>query len=166
MVAAGSMVAGGNGAPRILSAHKSVERFGLIVRLDPGAHIERAAVYDVALEDRFVGDQDLRAAVGKDAAHFAERELRVQRNGDAAGADDGQEPVKAVAVVGAIDRDRLAGAQADGAAKKGIDRADCRRADRQDGRLHRRSTETSQSPLRRSSSSTRLATVMLRSRAS
>ena len=58
-----------------LGAQKSVQRVRLsIVSLDPGADVERLAVTDVALEDGSVGDQNLGAAVGEDAAHFGERE--------------------------------------------------------------------------------------------
>jgi hypothetical protein len=75
----------------------------------------------------FVGDQNLCAAIGKDAPHLTERKLRIERDCDAAGADDGQEPVEAIAVVGAIDGNRLsAGAQADGMAQESVDPADCR----------------------------------------
>ena len=58
--------------------------------------------------------------------HFAERELRIQRNSNPAGADDGQEPVEAVVIVRAIDRNRFSGSQADGTAKEAVDLADCR----------------------------------------
>ncbi len=68
----------------------------------------------------------LGAAVGQNAPHFGQRELRIQRNRDAAGADDGQKPVEAALIVGAIDGDRLPRAQTHTAAQEGIDRADDR----------------------------------------
>ncbi len=86
--------------------------------------MERLTVADVAFEDSFVGDQDLGAAVGEDAADLGEGELRVQRDRDAAGADDGQEPVEAISIVAAVDGDGLARAQGDGTAKKCILGAD------------------------------------------
>jgi hypothetical protein len=119
----------------------------------------------VRSKDRLVGDQDLRAAIGQDAAHFGEREQRVQRNRDASGADDRQEPMKALPVVGAINGDGLAGTERDRRRRK-ASMEQIRSAIRRDEKGRRRSTETSQSPFRRSSSSIRLATVTLRSRAS
>ena len=77
-----------------------------------------------AFEDRSVCDQDLSAAVGEDAAHFGEGELRVQRNRNASGADDGEEPMKALPVVAAIDGDGLARPQTDAVTQKGIHSAD------------------------------------------
>ncbi len=103
------------------SARESIQRLRLVVGLYPRAHIERPAVRDVAFEDRFVGYQDLRAAIGQNAAHFGEREKRVQGNRDASGADDRQKPVKGLPVVAAIDGHRLARFERDRAAEKVID---------------------------------------------
>ena len=99
--------------PGVAKAHKSIERFCLNVGLYPGAHIQRLAVCDVALKNSLVGNQNISAAIGQDAAHFGERKKRIQRNRDSTGADDRQEPMKTVPVVGAINGDRLAGAERD-----------------------------------------------------
>ena len=109
---------------RCRDADESVECLCLVVRLYPGAHSQRLAIYDVAFKDRSVGHQNFRAAIGQNAAHFGEREQRVQRNRDASGADDGQKPMKTLPVIGAIDGDRLAGTQCDRTAEEGIDGAD------------------------------------------
>src|ERR1035437_3744370 len=105
-------------------AHKSIERLRFIVSLNPFAQIERVAVYDMALEDRLVRHQDLRAAIGQNAAHFGEREERVQRDRDSSGADNRQEPVKTTPVVAAINGDRLAGTERDHLTEKGVHAAD------------------------------------------
>ena len=111
----------GTASSAVGDAQESIERLRLVVGLNPGAHIQGLAVADVAFEDRLVGNQNLGAAVGQNAPHLGERELRIQRNRDAAGADDGQKPVEAFAVVGAINGDRLARAQRDRLAQKRID---------------------------------------------
>ena len=110
----------------IANAHKPIHRLRFPVILNPGANIQGAAVHDVAIIDRLVNDQNLCAAIGKNTPHLGERELRIQRNGNSASADDGQEPVEAVAIVGAINGNRLARLQADGTAQEGIDPANCR----------------------------------------
>src|SRR5579863_8985910 len=95
------------------NTEESGERFGgfdsLLIGLNPGADIECAAIDDAALEDGLVGDQDFGAAVSEDAAYFSEGELRVERNRDAAGANDGEKPTKAAAVVRSVNGDGLAG---------------------------------------------------------
>ena len=137
----------------------------LVVRLYPDAYIQGLAIPDVALEDRFVGNQNLGAAIGENAAHLGKREHAVQRHRDAAGANDGKKPMEALPIVGAIDGDGLAGRSPIGLAQKRIDGADF---SVQFGKMKAplSSTETSQSPFRRTNSSTRLATVTLRSRES
>ena len=77
MVAAGSMAAGGNGAPVCIAA--GTRRNPSSVSVSSSAWIQvrtsqRVAVCDVAFEDGFVGDQNLGAAVGQDAAHLGQRE--------------------------------------------------------------------------------------------
>ena len=103
---------------------KSIQRLSLIIGLDPGAHIQRGAAADAAFKNRFVGHQYLGAALGQDAAHFAQGELGVQRHRDSARADDPEEPMKAAPVVRAINGDELAGTERDRPAEKGIDAAD------------------------------------------
>src|SRR5579863_3105900 len=113
MVAAGSILVGGN---QVLagSAQKSVESGLFLVGLYPNAYAKRLAAADAAVENGFVCDQNLCAAIGKNAAHFDQRELRVEGNRDAAGANNGKEPVKASPIIGAINRYRLARAKRDG----------------------------------------------------
>ncbi len=114
------MAAGGKDVPGVAGAYKSVECLWLVVRLYPGAHRQRLAVRDVAFKDCFVGHQYFRAAIGQNAAHFGEGEKRIQWNCDASGADDGQEPMKTLSVIAAIDADELAWTQCDRTAEKGV----------------------------------------------
>jgi len=74
------------------AAQESIQclRLLLPIRLDPDPHIERIPLSNIAFEHRFVGDQDIRAAVGQNAAHFSQCQHRVQRNRDAPGANDRQ----------------------------------------------------------------------------
>ena len=115
---------GREGRAGIGDAEEAVESIGLVVGLNPGADGKRVAVENIATEDGLVGDQDVGAAVGQDAADLGEREHGVERDGDAAGADDGEEPMEVLGVVGAIDGDGLAGLEVDRAAKKRVEAAD------------------------------------------
>ena len=76
-----------------------------------------------ALEDCLVGYYDLRAAGAQNAADLRNREHRVERNCDAACANNSQEPMQASHIVGAINGDKLSWAQLDRPAQKSIDGA-------------------------------------------
>jgi hypothetical protein len=106
------------------AAQESIQRLRLLICLDPGADIKRLAVYDITLENGLVGYQNIRAAIRKYAPNLSERQHRIQRNRDATSPDDCQEPVKAPPVIGAINRDLLAGLERNGTPEKGIDGAD------------------------------------------
>ena len=105
-------------------AQEPLEGLGLVVRLDPGAHREGRAIADGAFEDRLVCNENLGAALGQNAAHLGKREQRVQRNRNASGANNGQKPVEALPIVGAIDSNGLAGSKGNRATQKGIESAD------------------------------------------
>ena len=98
--------------------------FRIGIGLDPGADGECLAVVDGAIEDGAVSHEDVGAAVGEDAADLGEREHGVERNGDAAGADNGEKPMEALRLLRAIDGDGLARLELDGATEKRIHAAD------------------------------------------
>ena|SRR5438552_1785548 len=106
------------------NAHESFKSLGFIVGLYPGADIKRIAFPDRALEDSLVGNQDIRAACGENAAHLDERQKWIQRNGDAASPNDSQKPMKASPVVAAVNRDGLARLKRNRSTQESIDRLD------------------------------------------
>ena len=110
----------------IADVHKSVHGLRIFVILNPGADVQRAAVHDTAFKYAFINNQNLCAAIAKYAPHLTERKLRIERDCNTAGANDAEEPVEAIAVVRAINGNRLSGAQADGMAQESVDPANCR----------------------------------------
>ena len=88
--------------------------------------LQRVAVHDLALEDRSSVTRISVPLLARMRRTSDSESMRVQRNRDASGADDGQKPMKAVPVVAAIHGNGLAGAQRDCSAEKCINAADIR----------------------------------------
>src|ERR1700678_657266 len=89
-------------------AQKSVERFLLIIRLYPGAHLKGLAVADVPFKYHPVGDQNICSALSENPAHFDEGELWIQRDRNAPCANDSEKPMETFPIVTAIDGNSLA----------------------------------------------------------
>ena len=107
-VAEGSMTDGLKRRPGVAHAQESVQGIRFLVGLYPCPYVQCLPAADVARKDCLVRHQDLGAAIGQDPANLGERKKRVQWNGDATGADNRQEPMKALPGITAIDGNRLA----------------------------------------------------------